>query len=191
MKLDRKFYSRDTEEVAKELLEKILVYKSDEGTLKGKIVETEAYFGKGNPASHAYGKKTKRNYLMFETPGNTYIYFNYGSYWLLNVVAKQDYKPGAVLIRAIEPLKGIDVMKRRRGIEDVNKFTNGPGKLTIALGLDKRHNGLDLTGNKLFLEDSNEKVEYVRAKRIGISKGKNKLLRFFIKNNTFGSKPMR
>lgn len=188
MKLDRNFYSRNTEIVAKELLGKILVHKTEEGICKGKIVETEAYFGDKDPASHAYRKKTKRNYLMYETPGMAYVYFTYGNHWLFNIVAKETKVPGAVLIRAIEPIKGVELMKRNRAIADIKNVTNGPGKLTKAFNINKKQNGMDLTGKELFLEDSHEKFELVKAKRIGISKGKSKLLRFYIKNNVFVSR---
>jgi len=188
MKLSKKFYSRSTEKVAKELLGKILVHKAKEGICKGKIVETEAYFGNYNPASHAYRKKTKRNFLMFETPGKAYVYFCYGNHWLFNIVAKEDENPGAVLIRALEPIEGIEIMKKRRKTNEAKNLTNGPGKLTRALGIGKDQNGLDLTEDILFLEDSDEKFEIVKAKRIGISKGKGRLLRFYIKNNDFVSK---
>jgi len=188
MKLSRNFYSRNTKVVAKELLGKILVHKTKEGVLKGKIVEVEAYFGKKDPASHAFRKKTKRNYLMFENPGKAYVYFTYGNHWLFNIVAKEMKVPGAVLIRALEPLEGIEFMKRRRGVSEIKNLTNGPGKLTKALGIGKSQNGFDLTKDDLFLEDSNEKFETVKAKRIGISRGKNKLLRFYIRNNNFVSK---
>jgi len=187
MKLSREFYSRDTESVARELLGKIIVHKTKEGILKGKIVETEAYFGINDPASHAYRKKTKRNFLMFETPGKAYVYFCYGNHWLFNIVAKEDNNPGAVLIRALESLKGIDIMKKKRGVDDIKSLTNGPGKLTRALSIDKRQNGFDLTGNVIFLEDADENFDIIKAKRIGISKGKSKLLRFYIKKNTFVS----
>jgi DNA-3-methyladenine glycosylase len=93
-----------------------------------------------------------------------------------------------VLIRALEPLEGIEIMKRNRGISDTRNLTNGPGKLTKAFGIDKRHNGLDLTKDELFIEDSKEKVEVVKSTRIGLSQGRNKMLRFYIKNNRFVSK---
>jgi DNA-3-methyladenine glycosylase len=189
MKLSRKFYSRNTKLVAKELLGKILVHKTKEGVCKGRIVETEAYFGEKDPGSHACVGKTKRNYLMFENPGKSYVYFCYGNHWLFNVVATEKIgKPGAVLIRALEPLEGIEIMKIRRKVEDDINISNGPGKLTKALDIDKRHNGLDLTKNNLFIENSNEKIKIANTNRIGISKGKEKLLRFYIKNNDFVSK---
>jgi len=188
MRLSRNFYSRNTKKVAQELLGKILVNKTKEGICKGKIVETEAYFGSDDPASHAYRKKTKRNFLMFENPGKSYVYFCYGNHWLFNIVAKEMKVPGAVLVRALEPLKGIELMKKRREISELTNLTNGPGKLTKAFSINKEQNGLDLIKSNLFLEDSAEKFEIVKTKRIGISKGNDKLLRFYIKNNNFVSK---
>ncbi len=184
MKLSRKFYSRNTKTVAKELLGKILVHKK----CKGKIVETEAYFGKNDPASHAHCKITKRNIIMYQKPGTAYVYFTYGNHWLLNVVTEKEGIPGAVLIRAVEPLEGIKIMKRRRKINNIKNLSNGPGKLTKAFGINKKHNGLDLTKDNLFIEDSKEKFEIVNTTRIGISKGREKLLRFYIKDNEFVSK---
>ena len=184
MRLSRKFYSRNTKTVAKELLGKILVHKK----CKGKIVETEAYFGKNDPASHAHCKITKRNIIMYQKPGTAYVYFTYGNHWLLNVVTEKEGIPGAVLIRALEPLEGFRTMKKRRKVKDIKNLTNGPGKLTKAFGIDKRHNGLDLTKYDLFIENSNEKFEIVNTTRIGLSRGKEKLLRFYIKGNEFVSK---
>ncbi|NIO44298.1 MAG: DNA-3-methyladenine glycosylase [Candidatus Aenigmarchaeota archaeon] len=184
MKLSRKFYSRNTKIVAKELLGKILIHRK----CKGKIVETEAYFGKDDPASHAYCKITKRNIIMYKKPGTAYVYFTYGNYWMFNVVTEKKGIPGAVLIRALEPLKGIEIMKRRRKLKDIKNLTNGPGKLTKALGIEKKHNCLDLTKSNLFIKDSNEKFEIVNTTRIGLSRGQEKLLRFYIKNNDFVSK---
>jgi DNA-3-methyladenine glycosylase len=188
MKLSRKFYSRNTKIVAKDLLGKILVHKTKEGTCKGKIVETESYFGKNDPASHAHCKITKRNIIMYQKPGVAYVYFTYGNHWLLNVVTEKIGIPGAVLIRALEPLEGVEIMKKRKKLNDIRNLTNGPGKLTKAFGIDKRHNGLDLTKSSLFIENSNEKPKIVNTTRIGISKGKEKLLRFYIKNNDFVSR---
>lgn len=187
MILSRKFYSRNTEVVAKELLGKILVHKTKHGVVKGKIVETEAYFGSGDPASHAYCGKTERNSLMFETPGRAYVYFCYGNHWLFNIVAR-DGGPGAVLIRALEPLEGVKLMKKNRATGDIRALANGPGKLSEAMSIGKRHNGTDLTQDDLFLEDSDEKPDITRAKRVGISKGTDKLLRFYIRNSPFVSK---
>jgi DNA-3-methyladenine glycosylase len=184
MKLKKNFYSRSTKRVARELLGKILVH----GKCKGKIVETEAYFGNKDPASHAYGKVTKRNILMYQKPGTAYVYFTYGNHWMFNVVTEKTGVAGAVLIRALEPLEGIELMKKRRKIDNFKNLTNGPGKLTQALGIDKNHNGLDLTKGKLFIENSKGKFKIITTTRIGISRGKEKLLRFYIKDNDFVSR---
>jgi len=184
MKLPRKFYSKNTKIVARELLGKILVHKK----CKGRIVETEAYFGKNDPASRAYmGRPKFCVKLMNDKPGKALIYMVHNN-WLFNIVAHEKNETGAVLIRALEPLEGIEIMKKRRGINDIKNLTNGPGKLTKAFGIDKRHNGLDLTKDNLFIENSNEKFEIVNTTRIGISRGKERLLRFYIKDNEFVSK---
>ncbi|MFX1285356.1 MAG: DNA-3-methyladenine glycosylase [Promethearchaeota archaeon] len=190
MILPRAFYARESKIVAKELLGKILIHKTSEGTYKGKIVETEAYFGWSDPASHAYGKKiTKRNIILYKNPGTAYVYLAYGTNWLLDVVTEKIGFPSSVLIRALEPLKGINMMKRNRCTKEITNLTNGPGKVTEAFGIDINHNGLDLSGNNfLFIENSDEKVIIVEAPRVGIRKGKEHLLRFYIKDNKFVSK---
>jgi DNA-3-methyladenine glycosylase len=187
MKLSRKFYSRDTRTVAKELLGKFLVHKIKEGTLRGKIVETEAYLGFNDPG--AIGSRQVKNIpkSLLNPPGHTFVYFTYGNHWMLNVIAKKGLL-GAVLIRALEPLEGTELMKKRRGVSEIKNLTNGPGKLTQALGINKSHDGLDLIRSNLFIEDSKEKVKTIKTTRIGLSKGKEKLLRFYIKNNEFVSK---
>lgn len=125
---------------------------------------------------------------MYQKPGTAYVYFTYGNHWMLNVVTEKTGIPGAVLIRAVEPLEGIGLMKRRREIKDIENLTNGPGKLTKAFGINKKQNGLDLTKTSLFIEDSNEKFEIVNTTRIGLSRGMEKLLRFYIKDNEFVSR---
>jgi DNA-3-methyladenine glycosylase len=188
MKLKREFYCRDTKEVAREILGKILVHRTEEGTLKGRIVEVEAYLGLDDPG--AIGSRRAKNIpqALLMPARFTFVYFTYGNHWMLNVNAKTG-KLGAVLIRALEPLEGIEIMKKNRRISDTWNLTNGPGKLTKAFGIDKRHNGLDLTKDKLFIENSSdERVEVVKSTRIGLSKGKSKMLRFYIKNNRFVSK---
>jgi DNA-3-methyladenine glycosylase len=187
MKLAREFYSRDTEKVAREILGKTLVHKTEEGVLKGKIVEVEAYLGLDDPG--AIGSRRVKNIpqALLMPAGYTFVYFTYGNHWMLNVNSKTG-KLGAVLIRALEPLKGIEIMKKNRGVYDVKNLTNGPGKLTKAFGIDKRQNGMDLTGDELFIEDSDERVEVAESIRIGISRGKSKLLRFYARGNEFVSK---
>jgi len=188
MKLNREFYSKDTKEVAREILGKILVHKTEEGTLKGKIVEVEAYLGLDDPGAIGFRRAKNIPQALLMPAGFTFVYFTYGNHWMLNVNAKTG-KLGAMLIRALEPLEGIEIMKKNRGISDTKNLTNGPGKLTKAFGIDKKHNGLDLTKNELFIEDSSqERVEVAKSTRIGLSKGKSKMLRFYIKNNRFVSK---
>lgn len=183
MKLSRKFYSRDTKTVAKELLGKILVHKK----CKGKIVETEAYLGSNDPGAIGFRKVKNIPKSLLKPPGHTFVYFTYGNHWMLNVIAKKGLL-GAVLIRALEPLEGIELMKKRRGINEVKNLTNGPGKLTKALGIDKRHDGLNLSGDDIFIEGHKGKFGIVKATRIGLSTGKEKLLRFYIKGNDFVSR---
>jgi DNA-3-methyladenine glycosylase len=190
MRLPRSFYARDSKTVAKELLGKILIHKTTEGTCTGKIVETEAYFGWSDPASHAYGKKvTERNITLYKNPGTAYVYLAYGNNWLFDVVTEKVGFPSAVLIRALEPLEGINIMRKRRGVDEIKNLTNGPGKLTKAFGIDKRHDGLDLSRNDfLFIEDSDEEFDIVEAQRVGVRKGREYLLRFYIKDSDFVSR---
>jgi DNA-3-methyladenine glycosylase len=186
MRIPRSFYFRNTKTVAKELLGKVLVHKTKEGILKGKIVETEAYLSSSDPGSIGCRKVKNVPKSLLKPPGYSFVYFTYGNHWMMNVNGK-DGELGAVLIRALEPLDGIEIMKKNRGVREIKNLTNGPGKLTKAFGIDKRHDGLDLTKGDLFVEDSNEKFEIVRTTRIGLSKGQEKLLRFYIKGNDFVS----
>ncbi|MDP3014713.1 MAG: DNA-3-methyladenine glycosylase, partial [Candidatus Subteraquimicrobiales bacterium] len=187
--LKQSFYERDTKIVAQELLGKILVHKLQEGVVSGKIVETEAYFGEGDPASHASRGKTPRSSFMFGLPGHAYVYFNYGMHWLFNVVTEKEGIPGAVLIRALEPLEGIELMQENRGVYDISRLTDGPAKLTKAMGIGAFCNGRDITRGDLFIctSEKNEKLIIKSSKRIGISSAKDDLLRYYIKKNKFVS----
>jgi DNA-3-methyladenine glycosylase len=142
--LPKSFYERDPATVAKELLGKTLVRRLNHQTLSGKIVETEAYYGMNDPASKAYKGRKTFNELMFLDVGKAFIYMVHGN-WLLNIVAHPKGGVGAVLIRAIEPLQGIEVMKKNREVEDLYALTSGPGKLTRALDITKKQNDLDVT----------------------------------------------
>ncbi len=187
MKLTREFYSRNTEVVARSILGKTLVHKTREGTLKGRIVEVEAYLGLDDPGAIGYRRVKNIPPALLMPAGFTFVYFTYGNHWMLNVNAKTG-KLGVVLIRALEPLEGIEIMKRNRGTTGTGNLTNGPGKLTKAFGIDKRQNGLDLTQDELFIEDStNEVIQVAKSTRIGLSKGKNRKLRYYIKNNKYVS----
>jgi DNA-3-methyladenine glycosylase len=187
--LQRTFYQRDTKKVAKELLGKILVREASNGIIKGKIVETEAYYGEEDPASHAYRGKTKRSEIMWGKPGIAYVYFIYGNHYLLNVVTEAEHKPGAVLIRAVEPTVGLELMKQRRNINNVRNLTNGPGKLTQAFGITIKDNGKDLTCGDLWIEEGKvSKLKIDSSKRIGVRRDKKENLRFYIKGNKFISR---
>ena len=190
-RVPRDFYKRNTRVVAIELLGKVLVVRYTKKTLRARIVETEAYFGENDPASHAYRGMTPRNRVMFGPPGFTYVYFIYGSYYCLNIVTENEGTPGAVLIRAVEPLVGIRDMMNRRCVKDIHHITNGPGKLTQALGITKQYSGLDVLRSDISITSDTDYNKHnlligVTA-RIGIHKGKNKLYRFYIKNNKFVS----
>jgi len=189
--LPRRFYTRETLIVARELLGKYLVRIIDGELLVGKIVEVEAYRGSDDPASHAYRGITSRNWLMFGEGGFAYVYFTYGKHHCFNVVTEKLGVPGAVLIRALQPVKGIDIMKRNRGVTDVLRLTNGPGKLTEAMGITMKQNGVDLTEkHELFIyqPESSENFDIVSTSRVGIRVGVDKPWRFYIKGNRFVSK---
>lgn len=189
-KLPKNFYEGSTEEVAKKLLGKILIRKIGNKVLAGKIVETEAYLDKDDLASHSAVGMTNRNKVMFGEAGLAYVYFTYGMHYCFNVVTGEVGRGSAVLIRALEPLEGIEVMKKNRKKEEIYLLTNGPAKLCQAFRIDKRLNGVDLKkSDEIFIAYLDEEdFEIVQTKRIGINKSKDKLLRFYIKNNSFVSK---
>ena len=189
--LPRKFYTRDTLTVAKELLGKCLVRHMVEDVLVGSIVEVEGYGGSDDPGSHAYKGMTARNRLMWEEGGYAYVYFTYGKHYCFNVVTERRGIPGAVLIRALEPISGVKTMKRNRGMGNVQNLTNGPGKLTEAINITGEQNGLDLTeGRELFVCELKvkEPFEVISASRIGLRVGLDKPWRFYIRGNRFVSK---
>ena len=189
--LNRDFYERKTVTVAKELLSKLLVRVINNKLLVGKIVEVEAYGGNDDPASHAYRGLTKRNAVMFGKPGLAYVYKIYGMYYCLNVVTEKESIPGAVLIRALEPIKGIDEMMKNRRTKNLIDLTNGPAKLTKAMNIDMKFYGWDLTiGKKLFIakdKSLSQDLEIVATSRVGIKVGLDKKWRFYIKGNRFVS----
>lgn len=188
----RKFYLRDTVTVSKDLLGKLIVRKTKYKTLIAKITETEAYRGSDDPASHSHRKITNRNKVMFDTGGRVYVYFIYGNYNCFNIVTEKKGTGSAVLIRAAEPVEGIELMKSFRGkIKNIYELTNGPGKLCKALNIDKTFYGKDVTEEgEIFISypQRKEKFEIVSTKRIGISKGADLPFRFFIKDNPFVTK---
>jgi DNA-3-methyladenine glycosylase len=192
-RLPRSFYTRSALTVARELLGKILVRKIGGKTLTGKIVEVEAYLGESDPASHAFRGKTERNSVMFRAGGYLYVYFTYGMYFCSNVVTGQEGIARAVLLRAIEPLEGIEEMKKNRGFTGeftLTNLTNGPAKLCEALHIRREQNGADLLGKQIFITHG-ENVpgkSIVRTSRIGINAAKEKKWRFYIKDNQWVSK---
>jgi DNA-3-methyladenine glycosylase len=188
-KLKRKFYNRPTLKVAKELLGKYLVIQKDGHLVSGKIVETEAYDGFKDPASHAYRGMTPRNQVMFGEPGYAYVYLTYGMHHCLNLVTEKKGYPAAVLIRALEPDEGVEIMKKRRGRQKPKDLTSGPAKLCQALSVDRRLNGADLCFDIIFVEDRGEVVRRIAASsRIGVEEERAKKWRFYLKNNEFVSR---
>ncbi|OYT67917.1 MAG: 3-methyladenine DNA glycosylase [Candidatus Wolframiiraptor sp. EX4484-121] len=188
-KLGRDFYERWVVNVARDLLGKLLVRRIDGKVLVGRIVEVEAYRGSDDPASHAYRGKTERNKVMFDRGGLAYIYLAYGIHRLLNVTAEPPGKPAAVLIRALEPLGGIEVMMGLRGTSDLRALTSGPGRLTEALKIGLELNGLDLTSSdELFIADDGFRgFEVGSSPRIGVRDRRK--WRFYIRGSRFLSRP--
>lgn len=187
MEVGRRFFKRDTKEVAKDLLGcKIIKRGSKE--LKGKIVETEAYFGPEDPASRASNGKTKISKIMWREPGTILIYVVH-SYNLFNLVTERTGKPGAVLIRSVEPLQGIEKMKELRGREDAQELCSGPGKFTEAFGIKKnlcKENVEELENFRIM--EGRKNFEIGSSRRIGVNEDLNEDLRFFIKGNRFLSR---
>ncbi len=188
--LPRDFYARDTVKVAKDLLGKRLVRVRSKNRMEGRIVEVEAYRGLDDPASHAFRGPTPRNAPMFGEPGHAYIYFTYGNHYCLNITTQEVGTPGAVLIRAMQPLEGLREMRRLRPNVLDSNLTNGPGKLTRALGIDKSLNELDMTKRgELFVTDSDEATfDVAKSARVGISQGRGRLWRFYVAGNSYVSK---
>jgi DNA-3-methyladenine glycosylase len=194
VKVPRSFYAQPTIHVARQLLGKYLVRRHPDGTTVGKIVETEAYVGPHDLACHAAKGRTARTEVMFGPPGHAYVYFIYGVYYCLNIVTEEVGHASAVLIRSLEPIEGIDLMQQRRRLDDLRKLASGPGKLCLAMAIDKTLNGADMSrGNVLYVEDRNEPPPKIAATpRIGVDyagKWKDKPWRFLIRGSEFVSKP--
>jgi DNA-3-methyladenine glycosylase len=187
--LQREFYNRDPITVAKELLGKVLVRETLEGVTAGVIVETEAYLAQGDPANHAFRGMTSRNKSMFGPPGHAYVY-RIHQVCCLNVVTEPEGVPSAVLIRALMPIEGIEMMRERLGRFD-SLPTTGPGKLCKAMAIDLSLDGWDLTlGEQLWVVEGNEPVEFAESDiavttRIGVTAAKDLPLRFFLKRQPF------
>ena len=195
-KLDKDFYKAEVLIVARQLLGKTLVKKDGKTILSGRIVEVEAYDGEVDQAAHSYGGITKRNEIMFNEGGYLYVYLSYGVNFCCNVVTGIKNKGTAILIRAVEPVEGIEIMcKNRFGKKNINEkeiinLTSGPGKVCKAFGIEKKHSGFDLTGDKIFILNSSlkEREKIVSSKRIGITKSAHLPWRFYIKNNPYLSR---
>lgn len=180
--LPREFYSKDTIMVARNILGKRIIRKIGRIELSGIITETEAYRHTDDPASHAFGRKTDRNKVMFEDVGHAYVYFTYGMHYCFNVVARHPkIKAGAVLIRAIKPENGIKKMQKNRKITNLKNLTNGPAKLTQALEITKDHYGIDLTkDSRLYIAEGIKPKKITASPRIGIKNATDKLWNFKI-----------
>jgi len=182
--LRRAFYARPTLEVAPDLLGKVLVDRSRAGVTSGIIVEVEAYIGESDPACHAAPGPTRRNAPMYGPPGHAYVYLNYGVHYLVNVVTEPMSSPAAILIRALEPIEGLDLMRRRRmrsrtarhrtplaAIPD-RALCSGPGNVTHAMGITLKDTGRDLLADKLYIEDRGHRFDVISwSPRVGISVG--------------------
>lgn len=179
----QEFYARSTETVAMDLLGAWVLH----GETGGVIVETEAYGGPEDPASHAHRGPTPRASIMFEEPGRAYVYFIYGNHYCLNAVAHEPGAAGAVLIRALEPRLGLEAMRARRGRHPERELTSGPGRLCQALGIDRSANGLPLHEGPLVVGPHPQATPPtgtpVRGTRVGITKAAHEPLRFWLEGN--------
>jgi len=195
-KLKKSFYRREVIVVARKLLGKILVKSSGKEILAGKIVEVEAYHGDTDEAAHSYGGVTKRNEIMFEAGGYLYVYFTYGAHHCCNVVTGKKGEGTAVLIRAVEPVIGLDIMIKNRfgrklkSEKELFNLTSGPGKVCQAFRIDTTNSRTDLMGEDIFILDG-EKIRNKNiciSKRIGITRSVDLPWRFFIKDNPYLSR---
>jgi DNA-3-methyladenine glycosylase len=189
--LPRDFYARETEIVARELLGCVLECHADDGIASGRIVETEAYVGEHDLACHAAAGRTRRTEPLYGPPGIAYVYFIYGVHWCFNAVTREEGLPSAVLVRALEPLEGLALMRRRRRAarRDVD-LTNGPGKLCAALGIDARHNALRLDRRPIRIRAAapvpDDDVQI--TPRIGITQSADWPLRWIVATSRYASK---
>lgn len=172
---------------ARSLLGWQLVHETGEGVTAGRIVETEAYTME-DAASHAYGGERTRNSSMFRPAGTVYVYFTYGIHYCVNIVTGTEGHGQGVLIRALEPVQGLELMKKRRGMQDEHNLTNGPAKLVQALGITKQHNGTDIYGGRLRLEPGFTPSEIVQTTRVGISKAVDVPWRFYVAGSAYVSR---
>jgi DNA-3-methyladenine glycosylase len=189
--LPASFYARPTPVVARRLLGHVLVSDVGGRRTAGRIVETEAYLGPDDPASHGYrARRTRRNASMFERPGTAYVYFTYGMHWCLNAVTEREGFPAAVLIRALEPLDGLPTMRRRRRNAPDRELCSGPAKLCQALGVTGREDGAPLTRGRLRIvrQGSRQRYAIIVTPRIGITRAVDWPLRFLIEGSPWVSR---
>lgn len=190
-RLRRAFYSGDTVDIARSLLGTYLVHESRDGVTAGRIVECEAYLGEHDPAAHSYRGQTPRTAAMFGLPGTAYVYFVYGMHHCFNVVTAPRGIGQAVLIRALEPTSGVERMLERRGNKALPDLCRGPGNLVRAMGIEPRHNGVDLTRSTLSIHSAIEGPpaagDVLATKRIGLSRAADLELRFCLRDNPFVS----
>ena len=192
--LPASFYDRPTEQVARDLLGAVLACESEDGLTAGRIVETEAYLGAHDAACHGVFGLTSRTEMLFGAPGTAYVYFIYGVHWCFNAVTLPAGHPSAVLVRALEPIAGIEIMRRRRprARRDVD-LTNGPGKLSQALGIDRSHDGLSLQRGPLTIRRGTAVPDdaVCVSPRIGITRAADWPLRWFVRDNAHVSRTPR
>ncbi len=185
-KLRRAFYDRPTLDVARDLIGKVLVHNRRGVRTSGIIVEVEAYIGESDPACHAAPGPTARNAPLYGRPGFAYVYLNYGMHWLVNAVTESKGSPAAVLIRALEPLEGIETMQRRRGGKiPTHQLCRGPGNLTKSMGIGRAQNREDLCGGRLYIEDRGlpDPSEIAWGPRIGITVGTERAWRAYVREH--------
>ena len=197
--LSRDFYGREPVVVARELLGKLLIRREGRKLLAGRIVEDEAYLGAGDPAAHAYAGRTSRNAVLFGPPGHAYVYFIYGNHYCLNVSCMPEGYGEGVLLRAMEPVSGIEAMAEARGLEvnsparpaQLRLISSGPGRMSEALGITRvRDNAKDLTSRKSdlwFADDGYRPQKILATPRIGIKKAVDQPLRFVVAGNAYVS----
>ena len=188
-KLARDFYICDGLTASEKLLGKILVHHSPEGITAGRIVELEAYMGEGDRGCHAFGgRRTARTEIMYAVGGHAYVYIIYGMYCCMNIIVGGQDIPHCIFLRALESVDGIELMKKRRGTDTLRQLCSGPGKLCIAMGIDKSLYGADLCGERLWLEDDGFTPEIIRGRRFNIDYAGEDALRdwrFAVKGSRF------